>query len=146
MEVQALIERLEKAEGPDREIDARLCAALYDIPDPPKAFKLGACPPRRPHHDDWQVECWSAAGLVRSYTPANYTASLDAALALVERVLPGWWWSVYCTAGPNPETRDTFTAAVFPRTQVGPPETSRAPTAPLAILIAALKAIADEVP
>lgn len=31
--------------------------------------------------------------------PPAYTASVDAAIALAERVLPGWHWSIYDTDG-----------------------------------------------
>lgn len=64
-ELQGLIERCEKATGPDRELDVAI----------------------------WQALCWKdhyrdiAKGTV-------FTASLDASVALVERVLPGWHWSL----------------------------------------------------
>lgn len=55
--IEELIGRLERATGPDREIDDALRIAF-------------GYPPK----------------------PWDYTASIDAALALVERVLPGWFW------------------------------------------------------
>ena len=66
-----LMARVEKAEGPDREIDEDLFAALIDTHGVPTdvAFLLEGAP--------------------------RYTASLDAAVALVERMLPELWeWSV----------------------------------------------------
>lgn len=53
-----LIAKIEKLDGPDREVDAEIASALL-------GRKIGV---------------------------AKYTASLDVAVALVERVLPGWWW------------------------------------------------------
>ncbi len=61
-----LIDRLSKLDGPDREVDAEVHAATN--------------PPLR-------------VGLRFGHIPA-YTASVDAALALAERVLPGWHWQV----------------------------------------------------
>lgn len=72
-----LIERLEKASGPDRELDWRI-AEKFDIP-----------------------ERWPTSALWPPFMPKSkydksipsFTASIDAAVALVERVLPGWnWW------------------------------------------------------
>jgi hypothetical protein len=96
-----LIATLEGLTGPSREVDAEIDALLFG---------------GRPSHD-FTEECGSArlrksygAGtvflnadpndngghvLLRHYrTAGNYTASLDAATALVKRVLPEWEWSV----------------------------------------------------
>lgn len=77
----ALIERVEKATGPDRCIDAGVFAALHPelrrLPREPNAF-IGP--------DEWIK------------TPPFYTASLDAAVSLVPtkpvpNLRPGqWWW------------------------------------------------------
>jgi hypothetical protein len=56
----SLLERVEKAEGPDRELDAAI----------------------------WRVLCWSNRDTIIP-RDALLTASLDAALALVEEKLPG---------------------------------------------------------
>jgi len=58
-----IIERLEKADGPDRELDHAIDAML-------------------------------PTGVPRHVWRPIYTASLDAAIALVERTLPGYIWSV----------------------------------------------------
>jgi hypothetical protein len=58
--VRALIERLEKLTGPDREVDLMIAQVV----------------------------------LGRSIGVARFTASIDAAVALVERVLPGWGYRV----------------------------------------------------
>ncbi len=61
-DLQALLSRIKRAEGPDRELDR----AIYEATSrpPPAGYRLGP-------------------------TPASYTASVDASLALVERLLPG---------------------------------------------------------
>lgn len=64
-DLAGLIERLEKLDGPDREVDAWIGNEVE-----PTTFR-------------WE----------RNYGPLaahTYTASLDAAIALTEKVLPGW--------------------------------------------------------
>ncbi len=68
-----LIARVERAEGPDRELDRDLGYALDYRPD------AGAWEPAQ--------DGWALRGTWRA--PLPVTASLDAALALVEAVLPG---------------------------------------------------------
>jgi hypothetical protein len=90
-ELEALRERVGKATGPDREIDAlvwlKCCPEAFDDQAfwswrgmQPKGISDRAL-------DDVKV------GYARSRAPF-FTASLDAALALVERVLPGWGWQI----------------------------------------------------
>lgn len=69
-----LIERLEKADGPDRELDAKLARHLAGDPVD-HWFRL---------FGDWFTD----------RTIPSYTSSIDAAVALVERVLPGAEWEV----------------------------------------------------
>lgn len=75
-EIEGLIERLEKATGPDRELDAHL---------------LG--------YFGWRTDGFGRAidpdGLPCLTIP-DLLASLDAALALVERVRPGAWYRLGC--------------------------------------------------
>lgn len=79
-----LLARVEAAEGPDRELDFSLCVALDDQPEwaRDKGAELVVC-----SRGDWRgVEV--RAGEFRSGLNAPaYTASLDAALALVDRAL-----------------------------------------------------------
>ena len=82
-----LLSRVLAATGPDRELDAAICVALMDVSDA-EYFKLGAVKPSNAHVD-WRVDLVNDTGVVRSMPPDHYTASLDAALALCERVLPG---------------------------------------------------------
>ncbi len=84
-DLSALIARLEAAEAGSRELDVAIARSLgwgvhnarrfglwvvpfgeYDTCDPDDMFELG-----------------------------EFTTSLDAALALAERVLPGWSWEIY---------------------------------------------------
>lgn len=94
--LREIIERVEKAEGPDREIDCLLWAYLIDgrtvtylennlvVSDKPGDVQI--------------ILGWIDPGKVsRNFStsrvePKEYTASIDAALALMERVLPGAGW------------------------------------------------------
>lgn len=77
--------------------------------------------------------------------PDNYTASIDAALALVERVLPTWGWEVH-------QDDDHYQGPLFywaaVRKLISLPEAHRArgATASLAILSALLAALIAESP
>ncbi len=76
-----LISRLEGLEVPDREVDQLI---LELLPTPPDGWGS-----TWPDHLTWD----SLAGK----TAAPVTASLDAAVALLERVLPEWFWTVDST-------------------------------------------------
>lgn len=80
----------------------------------------------------------------------QYTASIDAALALVERMLPGHRWGISThsikSGAKNergwPLHADGFRAHVTERSALRPmPSIADAPTAPLAILAATLSAL-----
>lgn len=83
-DLKALVERVEAATGPDRELDAQLwCLGegvkfshLSSQSEAIIFFRLGKNGTCR--EDGWP----------------RYTASLDSSLALCERVLPGWKWSI----------------------------------------------------
>ena len=81
-----LLERVEKATGPDREMDARICAAIDFREDWMKG--------------DTTPLMWRSNGHVSmgkngpGYRTPEITASLDAALALVNEKLPGCQWTV----------------------------------------------------
>lgn len=114
-DLQALLERVEGASGPDRELDARLWCwstgtEFIKIADGSEAYGdlcregehgygwkskvvRGALVLRHSEPQDRgnQTQCWS------NWPPAShaYTASVDAALALVERVLGPKFW-MFC--------------------------------------------------
>lgn len=74
MELKELIERVKAATGPDRELDSDL------------GFTLGW------YANGYEFYAWAEADgtFVESVNPKPFTASIDAALALTQRVLPGW--------------------------------------------------------
>ena len=77
-----IIERLEKAEGPDRNLDWLIAEAALGATrrDRMKGF-IGEQP-------IWQYTVGTSSGSESVMIPA-YTVSLDAAITLVERMLPG---------------------------------------------------------
>lgn len=78
MQIEALIERLEKLDGPDRDADWRIEKVIVR----PEAFP--------------DIEMWPPFGPGCKFDKSipRYTASLDATIALAEKVLPGWYWCV----------------------------------------------------
>lgn len=118
MTIAELLERVEGATGPDRELDAALCATL----------RFGG--------DERCVrypKTWTRVGQIRDWVPV-YSASLDAALALVERVLPGWTWE----GGRDPAKASW--AYLYAKID-GPTFSASAPTAALALLAALLRSL-----
>lgn len=85
-QLAALLERVEKAEGPDREIDAELWALAEGI----IWYRIegDAVIAQHPKHFGGHEYFH---GLLE-HTILRYTASIDAAVSLVEKVLPGWSW------------------------------------------------------
>lgn len=84
-DLRGLIERCEKATGPDRGIDA----ALFALDDPMLAISA-----------PWPT--WIAKqelGLDDFKAIYPYTRSVDAALALVEKMRPGWSVQIYAHPG-----------------------------------------------
>lgn len=78
---QNLITRLSKLDAPDREVDAQIYI-LFNIP----AERAG-----RIDYAHGTVGWWPKDGpYVSAVTVPAYTASVDAVIALAERVLPGW--------------------------------------------------------
>jgi len=84
-DLSELIERLEKATGPDREIDAWI-GYHTDLMNDDMSWRAKI--------DSFGIDhamraATSGSNVWRVALP-NYTASLDATVALIERVLPGW--------------------------------------------------------
>lgn len=151
-DLSALISRVEKATGPDRELDCLLDCLRYgrefiewtaDTGIVGYRYKSGAI--------GWDLGCWRI----------GYTSSLDAAKALVEELLPGWWWKVgtcsvsddacVCPDFNDPVHGERLRANYFPIEHGGPYDggfdVDRRPPGnlPLALIEALLTAlIADE--
>lgn len=82
--LQAVIERLEKATGPDRELDARI-HAIIELP----SSDWEACEKSIISGDGLVTWHYLNKSQITARAP-SYTASIDAAIALTERMLPGW--------------------------------------------------------
>lgn len=87
-----LLARIESAAEASRELDARLHHALF--PDRVVLFDHGSVNPKREASygqlRDYPIDAWEDWDGVALHIGAGpYTVSVDAALALVERVLPG---------------------------------------------------------
>lgn len=90
-DLTTLIARLEAATGPDRELDAEIAATFHYVHNMPDWV------------NNWSGK-WEAAKSGRVYLMEDsgnrgpnfisdsFTDSIDAAVALAERVLPGWDW------------------------------------------------------
>lgn len=74
-DLNELFERVKKATGPDRKLDIAIARQTHHP-------SMDGC---NPDHDNFIM----AGSKMDRRIPA-FTASIDAALALVERVLPGW--------------------------------------------------------
>lgn len=85
---QNLITRLSKLDAPDRGMDAEIEVAVRRI----EAARSGLA---EKYWANWQA---SPDGTVYDphtrYSSQPFTASVDAVIALAERVLPGWKWRV----------------------------------------------------
>jgi hypothetical protein len=89
-DIEGLRARLEGATGPDRELDARIEAALSGWPSDCRfAFS--------PDSSCFRVFRGDAVAIDEAR--GNYTTSLEFALGLVERVLPGWGCTITCALG-----------------------------------------------
>jgi hypothetical protein len=89
-ELKDLIERLEKAEGPSEELGVRVLSALLSkqpIVTVEQSMINGAWCAYYEGYDG-KPRLWERPSPFREM--GNVTASLDAVVALVERVRPGW--------------------------------------------------------
>lgn len=117
-DLSSLIARVEAATGPDRELDARLDALARNR----TGFRWGG------HYYDCDQLVGAGGDDV-----FPYTSSVDYALALVERLLPGWAVSLTWQPSLNPPIAYCrIGMAVMP---------TKGRTLPLAILSALLKAL-----
>jgi hypothetical protein len=144
-DLNELLERVEKAMGPDRELDGEIAAALRDGDKLPDWAKNWA--------GEWRPTIQGSVVLMQNsgepgphFSSSKYTASIDAALALVERKLPGWHWSVsnpfispptYHACVANPEDN----GAIEPWNIEHETHEGAGANGPLAILVALLAAL-----
>lgn len=127
MTIEDLVERVRGLTGPDREVDCRIAYTLdYEVESMPASFR-SYCDVHDLNWGEIARHANSHQSILRHSLP-RFTASIDAALALAERVLPGWQVNL-STYGP------------FAEASVGAMDAFnrfRAPTAPIAILVATL--------
>lgn len=130
-DVMELLERVKAATGPDKVLDTAIWEWTgVELSD---AVQIEGARTR-------VRETVEGLTTTRFYATApTYTASVDAALALVERKLPGWEWTV-----STDRSKTRFWSDMHRVVAKGELETvwgGRAPTAPLAILAALLSAL-----
>lgn len=126
-----LLARVEAAERPDREIDCALALAIDGF------FLDGEDPWGRPRYCYRDAEGQVCPGHGHDMLVRRYTASLDEALALCARVLPGWFVGLQQNRHHNKPT--DWTAYVERSTKNEHEATAKTPA--LAILAAMLKAL-----
>lgn len=123
-DLTSLVERVEGASGADRELDA----LLLPVFDPALQVR---------HNSVWRGKL--CCGSLTDCLPP-YSASVDAALALVERVLPGCGYDLTFVPGND----HPFDAYLWPDS--GGPEIGEGVTPALAILSALLRALTPGAP
>ena len=134
---QNLITRLSKLDAPDREVDAEIEVAVRRI----EAARSGLA---EEYWANWQA---SPDGTVYDphtrYSSNPFTASVDAVIALAERVLPGWTFEhigqdyIRARGLENDVMPMGWTVEISDGSQTAQ---GQAPTFPLAICIALLRA------
>lgn len=141
-DLTALIARVERLEGPDREVDC-LVDALVRLRGPfvivgPPTYD----PPRFFCNPNPEID-WIGYDLLN--VSPHVTASLDAVVALAERVLPGWRWGVMTAVGPE-SRRGPFMATLDCPESSGFGMNARDAhaTPALALLLALLRAVQAE--
>jgi hypothetical protein len=128
-QLEDLERRLKDATGPDRELNARITYITTPITQ---------------YYDS--MEAWLRTNISMSNARPPYTTSIDAALALVERMLPGYFLE---HLGDNPTAHPK--RAPVPMNEVAAELSNgmsfnegRAPTRPLAILLALVAALKEK--
>lgn len=101
MTLSELRKRVEGASGPDREMDLDLALALGLAPTG-EMWKRRKGRYNQGGHPELREDRSPAPGPWPTFTAKPYSSSLDAALSLVERKLPGWVWSVDSAVGLQP--------------------------------------------
>lgn len=133
-DLRPLLDRIEKAEGPDRELDLLIWVAL--VANPSKEYNWSDGVWFKDHGEKDRGPYWRACDHTKE--APFYTASLDAALALVERVRPGHWWSIEHVGGAPP--------AGFAKARIFTPEvaySASGSTPALALLSALIRSLIE---
>lgn len=130
-----LIARVEGATGPDRELDALVEIAARNE----EARRTGLEPK---HWAKWVVsrDFW-VEDPHTAYEPASHTRSVDSALALIERVLPGWSWSVRRSGFGDPADAELWNPRLQPSQYNSFQATNKFGSPALALILALLKAL-----
>jgi len=133
------IDRLEKATGPDRELDALICVASDDRPDWADGYgplwfdgftaRINNLHPNKPSPGNPTV------GEIK-----HYTASIDAAIALVERMMKTYSLSMGIDPSGNGASLVIWPNGFSGYTELGPYE-GCATSLPVAILLALFRAL-----
>jgi hypothetical protein len=152
-ELDALIAKVEAATGRDRILDATIARDVAGLCLHGSWHSEGPDGDRGRVCDDCGADSWGNLGKMGQRLNAPmpaYTTSIDAAVALVERRLPGHRWGVSATGVRTGERTeegwsryaDGFRAHVTEHSALRPmPTTADALTAPLAIVLATLRAL-----
>ncbi len=151
-----LVERVTKATGPDRILDAAIARDVAGLCLHGSWHSEGPDGDRGRVCDDCGADSWGnlgKAGQRLSDPLPAYTGSIDADVLLLERVLPDYRWGVSAvgvrTGERSPEGwaryADGFRAHVTKSSPLRPmPVTADALTAPLAIILALLRALSSQ--
>ena len=139
---QELIAKLESASEGSRELDAVIAALDGWCLHPRTTYECVQSDSGRTC-DDCGANSWGSrssnahAQHLSDPCPA-YTTSIDAALALAERVLPGWW------PGVSQVGKNKWSADIYDTTDIRPLTPYHAPKPALALCITLLRASAAE--
>ncbi len=140
-DMQELIARLEAAEAGSRELDREIMALTYSWEQRHIGVtcwddREGRCCPGAKHMSWVWVDPATGQWKTNAKEGLEFTTSLDAALALAERVLPGKFWTVY--AAYRIEGRMTYGVNLDDDS-----DTSYSKTPALALCVSILKAKAQ---
>jgi hypothetical protein len=120
---------LDAATGPSREIDEAIAMALH----------LNPVPCTDGPELTGQAAAWAGGG--EWWDAPDWSFSTDAALALMGRLLPGWYWEVWGEKVHDTGDDDCFGSCLCHSGNPDDDVRANAPTAPLAILKALVPAL-----
>lgn len=127
-----LLSRLEGLTAPDREVDALIMGACFEWAKPEPPYLAPHCVGDQPIY-------WHAPEPYYKRPAPELTASLDAAIALCERVLPGWSGDI--DIGKPIADNGKVGARLFPPGDGWQNHAGEGPTPAIALLIAILTAL-----